>query len=175
MRTNTKNRLGIITAAGAGAAAIVVAGFALPASADEPREGDWSSFTTTLSAPVEAAQTWLTNAIEAGSASVSPETSVAPDTAVGDVSVIQGPIVGDVLSGNQTPVASGNDVQAPVASGNDVQAPVDVPVGSGNETGIEAPVVPETSIGGSVGDIGTQVGDLVDGLTSNLDLGGLLN
>ena len=75
MRTNTKNRLAIITAAGAGAAAIAVAGFALPASADEPRGGDWSTFTTTLSAPIEAAQTWLTSAIEAGSASVSPEPS----------------------------------------------------------------------------------------------------
>jgi hypothetical protein len=189
MRTYTKTRLGMIAAAGAGSAALAVAGFALPASAaDHDSSVDWTDISSSITAPLEAAQTWITDTIDLTNA---PQTDVSPDTSVGDVSVIEGPLVngpllGDVLSGNQTPVGSGNDVQAPIGSGNDVQvpieAPVEAPVGSGNDTAIDAPVGSgnesdnDTSIGG-IGNIGAEVNDIVDDVTSGLgvDLGGLLD
>lgn len=118
---------------------------------------------------------------------------------------------GDILSGNDTPVASGNDVAAPVASGNDTDIPVEAPVASGNDVSAEAPVasgndtavdvpveapvasgndaavdVPVTADGNAsgnntdagLGDITTEVTDVVDRTLSDLDstlgLGSLL-
>lgn len=189
MRTTKKTRLSLI-AAGTGAAALAVAGFALPANADDHSTSTEESTTTTttdLTSSFDAFQTWVNDAL-----SVSDNqtvTGVSPDTSVGDVTLVEGPLVsdslnGDLLSGNQTPIASGNDVAAPVVSGNDtnVEAPVDAPVGSGNDVSapIEAPVGSgnethnDTDAGVSVGDIGADVDDLVDSITTDLDLGDIL-
>lgn len=185
MRNTTKTRFGLITTAGAGVAALAIAGLALPARADERGSStDWTQISSSLTAPVDALQTWISDAVSADGTTVAPVTGVSPDTSVGDVSLIEGPLTGDILSGNQAPIASGNDVTAPVGSGNDVAAPVDVtapieaPVGSGNDTSVDAPVDAGTDTGLSVGDIGADVSDIVDNVTGDLDsvldLGGLL-
>lgn len=197
MRTTKKTRLSLI-AAGTGAAALAVAGFALPANADDHSASNEESTTTTttdLTSSFDAFQTWVNDALTVSDNQT--VTGVSPDTSVGDVTLVEGPLVsdslnGDLLSGNQTPVASGNqapiasgnDVAAPVLSGNDtnVEAPVDAPVGSGNDVSapIDAPVGSgnethnDTDTGVSVGDIGADVDDLVDSITSDLDLGDIL-
>jgi hypothetical protein len=209
MRT-TKNRLTLL-AAGTGAAALAVAGLALPASADDTTSSVEESTTTTttdLTSDYDAFQTWVSEALNAnGSAN-----EVSPNTGVGDVTLVEGPLVGDVLtgpigsgnqapigSGNETPIGSGNEVSAPVGSGNDTA--VDAPVGSGNDvsagngnsadgnaSGNEAGNgnsagngnevgsgnESSTDTGISVGDIGADVDNLVDDVTSDLGLGDIL-
>lgn len=169
MQTNIK-RAGFISAAGLGVAALAV-GVALPASADDTTATTTdltSGFSNGIEAvdDVDAIRDLVQNAIDSGD--VSGETG---DIAGG--TLVEGPLVSDIgngalLSGNDTPVASGND--APIASGNDVSAPIgsgndtaiDAPVGSGNEVGngtdIDAPVGNGTET--SVGDVGAEVGDV---------------
>jgi hypothetical protein len=182
MRT-TKKTLGMTAAAGTGALALAFAGFALPANAADQSVSADETMTTTSAAvtsSLEAFQAWVSDALQASDVlnTNGSGNDVSPTTGIGDVSVIDGPIVGgDVLSGNQTPVGSGNDVQAPVGSGNDVSAPVDAPVGSGNDTGVSTGDVSSSVDGlvgdvtGSVGDISGSIGDIVDGATGDLDLG----
>ncbi|MFJ6653781.1 hypothetical protein ACIQLJ_13410 [Microbacterium sp. NPDC091313] len=188
MRTSKNTRLGII--AGTGAAALAVAGFALPAHAADQDSSVQESTTTTTAAitsSFEALQAWVTDTARVTDAlnTNGSGNTVAPNTGIGDVSVVEGPLVGgDVLSGNQAPVGSGNDVAAPVGSGNDVTAPVEAPIGSGNDTGVSTGDVSGSvdglvgdvsgSIGdvtGSVGDISGEVGGIVDNATGDLDLG----
>jgi hypothetical protein len=184
MRKNLKTRLGLI-GAGTGVAALAVTGLALPANADDTSvEQDWSTTDTMtdVTSSLDAFQAWVSDTISAGDTSVSPVTGVSPDTSVGDVTLVEGPLVGDIASGNQAPVASGNDVTAPVASGNDtsVTAPVEAPVGSGNDVSapVEAPVgsgnESSNSTDLSVGDIGADVDQLVENVTSDLGLGDIL-
>lgn len=205
MRTyNTKTRIGMIAAAGTGAAALAVAGFALPASADDNVTS--TDATTTATQFVDASDpfyTWVSGLIESGDFAASPQTAVSDIANIGPL--VQGPLVsdslnGDVASGNQTPVVSGNDTTAPIGSGNDttapigsgndlgsgndVTAPIDAPVGSGNDTGVSTgdAGVSTGDNGASVGDISGSVNDVVGGVTSGvddvvdgaLDLGGIL-
>lgn len=194
MRTyNTKTRIGMIAAAGTGAAALAVAGFALPASADDNVTSTDAS--TTATQFVDASDpfyTWVSDLIDSGDFTASPQTAVGDIANVGPL--VQGPLVsdslnGDVASGNQTPVVSGNDTTAPigsgndttapigsgndlgsgneVGSGNDVTAPVDAPVGSGNDTGVST-----GDAGVSTGDNGASVGDIsgsVEDISGSVD------
>ena len=202
MRTTKSTRLGVLATAGVGVAGLALAGFALPASADDTSTTvEQSETTTDLTGSLEEFQAWVTDTISLEGTDVSPVTGVSPETGIGDVSLIEGPLVGDIGvgdigSGNQTPIGSGNEVAAQIGSGNDVSAPIEAPIGSGNDTSVEAPVdVPvEAPVGNgtdvSTGGIGTDiasdvndvvdgvtgdVGDLVDDVTSDLDLGGLLD
>lgn len=180
-------RLGILTTAGAGAAALAIAGFALPASADDgwDETHESTSTQTDFMSSIDGVTAWLTDALDVS----------GNDTAVGnvdgsliDASVVEGPLVSDspILSGNDTPVGSGNEVDAPVGSGNEVSAPIDAPVGSGNEvsdnevgsgnatgSGNET----DTDTGLSVGDIGADVDDVVGDVSGDVDslVGGLLD
>lgn len=167
-----QNRLGLLTTAGAGIAALAIAGFALPASANDGPDSvdETQTSTTDLTGSFDAIQDIARDLILAS----------GNDTSTGDVSLdgplVQGPLVSDIgngalLSGNDTPIASGNevsgnDVSAPVVSGNDVsapiEAPIDAPVVSGNDTSVDAPVGNGTGI--SVGDIGAEVDDLLNGI-----------
>ncbi|MET0296405.1 MAG: hypothetical protein ABW024_03325 [Microbacterium sp.] len=159
MRTN-KTRIATLAAAGAGAAAIAIAGFAMPASADDSYEETTTHTQVAGSFDTlgEAFQTWVGD-ITAGNIGV-------------DGGLVNGPLVSDVangpiLSGNDVPVGSGNDVSAPVGSGNDVA--VDAPVGSGNEVGNGNAVGSGNDTGVSLGDIGADVDDLVGGISSDVD------
>lgn len=196
MRKMTK--AGMFGTAGIGAVALAVTGFALPASADDHTTTTSSDETHTSVEALESLevfQTWIDDFIAAN----------GNDTNAGNVGVdgglINGPVVSDVangpiLSGNDTPIASGNDVSAPVGSGNDVS--VEAPVGSGNEVGNGNSVGNGTDVGTEVGngtetntgvgdvgaevgdltsDIGTDVSDLVSDVSSDVDglVGGLLD
>lgn len=129
----------------AGAGALVVAGIAAPAMADDTRVTN-SPSETSLDTPVV----------------------VAPEIGTGDIlggGVLGGGLLNGsaVASGNEV---SGNDVSAPVLSGNDT------PVLSGNDTSVEAPIGNGSGNGNSVGaevsdivdnTLDTSVSDLVDG------------
>ena len=175
MRKNT-TRIGTMAAAGLGAAALAVAGFAIPANAAESTTQDTST-QTSATGMFDLLDDVLAS-VSAGDLLVSPDTNagnVGVDGGIINAPLVEGPVVsdslnGDVLSGNDTPIGSGNEVQAPIGSGNDIQAPVEAPVGSGNTT--------DSSIGdvGGIGDIGAGVSDLVDGVTGNIgtDVDGML-
>jgi hypothetical protein len=194
MRTQKNTRLGILATAGVGVAGLAIAGFALPATADTTStDVDASSTSTDLTSSLGDFQAWVSEVISLNNNEVSPVTGVSPDTSVGDISIVEGPLVGDVLSGNKAPIASGNDVSAPVGSGNDVsapiEAPIEAPIGSGNDTSVDAPVGNGNSADTSTGDLNTDISndvtDVVDGVTGgigatvddvtgSLGLGGLL-
>lgn len=185
-------RIGLLTTAGASAAALAVAGFALPASAESWSPSQESSTTSTeVTSSIEGFQTWFReNVLASGN-----------DTTAGNIGIdgglINGPIVSDslngaVLSGNDTPVLSGNDVSdnlsgndvsAPVGSGNDISAPIEAPVGSGNEVGNGTELGTGNVVGSgndtgvSVGDIGADVDDLVGDIGADVDtlVGGILD
>ena len=151
MRKNM-TRAGLLGTAGIGAAALAVAGFALPATADDDISS-WSSDQTHTSVEAiesfDAFQTLLDDLID----------TYGNETTTGDVGIdgglVNGPLVSDIGNG---PVLSGNDVSAPVGSGNDTS--VDAPVGSGNEVGNGNVVGSGNDTGVSVGDVGAEVGDL---------------
>ncbi|CDJ99465.1 exported hypothetical protein [Microbacterium sp. C448] len=165
MRKNT-TRIGMMGAAGLGAAALAVAGFAIPANAAESTTEDTST-RTSVTGMFDIVDDLLAG-VSAGDLVVSPDTNagnVGVDGGIINAPSVEGPVVsdslnGDVLSGNDTPIGSGNKVQAPVdapiGSGNDidvpVEAPVEAPVGSGNDT--------DTSVGdiGGVGMLGDILG-----------------
>jgi hypothetical protein len=173
-----KNRLGLLATAGTGVAALAIAGFALPASADEGSVSDESTQTSTtdVAGSLDAIQNVVRDLVLAS----------GNDASTGDIALdgplVEGPLVSDIgngalLSGNDTPIASGNDVSgndvsAPVGSGNDVsapieapvEAPIDAPVVSGNDTDVDAPIDSDTDTGLSVGDIGAEVDSLVSGI-----------
>ncbi|MCE7481342.1 MULTISPECIES: hypothetical protein [Microbacterium] len=180
-----KNRLGLLTTAGAGVAALALTGFALPATADDGSSSvDDSTTSTDVTGSTDAIQDIVRDLILAS----------GNDTSTGDIGLdgplVDGPVVSDIgngaiLSGNDTPVASGNEVSgnevsAPVGSGNEVsapveapieapvEAPVDAPVGSGNDTTVDAPVETDNDTGLSLDDIGGDIGADVDSLVSGL-------
>lgn len=171
-------RFGITTTAGVGAAALAIAGFALPASAADSGENthEVTSTSTDVMSSIEGLQAWVRDAILAS----------GNDTSVGNVDgglinapLVEGPLVSEspVLSGNDTPVASGNEV-----SGNEVTASIDAPVGSGNEVsgndvGSENATGSGNETGISVGDIGAEVDDLLGDVSGDVDslVGGLLD
>ncbi|MGV2983282.1 hypothetical protein ACNPNP_06180 [Microbacterium sp. AGC85] len=176
------NRLGLLATAGTGVAALAIAGFALPATASDGADSgdDTQATSTDVTGSLDSIQDVVRDLILAS----------GNDTSTGDVSldgpVVEGPLVSDIgngaiLSGNDTPVASGNEVSgnevsAPVGSGNDVsapieapvqvpvEAPVEAPVASGNDTSVDAPVDADTDTGLSLDDIGADVDSLVSGL-----------
>lgn len=190
MGKNT-TRIGLFATAGAGAAALAIAGFALPANAaDTANSWDETTTATSASSSVDGFRTMVHDLLQGNDTAAG---NLGVDGGLVNAPLVEGPLVADVAngpiaSGNDTPVASGNetlngndtlsgnDVSAPVASGNDVSAPVDAPVGSGNDTVVDAPVGSgnDTSSDTST-DVGTEVRDLVDGVTGDLgvDLGGL--
>lgn len=99
--------------------------------------GDWSSFSKSSTRTSTSHQ--------------ATDTVVAPD-----VDILGGDILGGgVLNGD---IANGNDVAAPVLSGNDTA------VGSGNDTAI-GNVSGNSVDGNSVGNVGTEVSDIVDNAT----------
>jgi hypothetical protein len=185
MRKNT-TRIGILATAGAGVTALAIAGFALPANADETTATwDDSTTTTTVSSPVDAFTARL-HELRGGDGNTFG--NIGLDGGLISAPLIQGPLVGGVasgpiLSGNDTPVASGNDapiasgnetlngndvsapvgsgneVTAPVASGNDVSAPVEAPVGSGNDVSAPVDAGVEAPVG-SGNDTGVDVGNI---------------
>jgi hypothetical protein len=137
---------------GAAAAALMVAGFAAPAMADDV-SSDYTSSTTTTA-------TDLSDLFAIGDVSNDAPVLLAPSVSVGDVANVS-----DIGNGA---LLSGNDVTAPVASGNETS--VDPSIGNGASVGNG------TSVSG--GDIGTSVDDLVDGgeIGTNVDnlVGGIL-
>lgn len=160
MRTNTK-RVGIFTAAGLGAVALA-AGAALPAQADDVVTNDESSTTTEATGSLDALQTSIRDALDLGLTG-------------GDI--LEGGLVnvgdiggGAILSGNDTPIGSGNDVSvdAPVASGNEVgngnEVSPEVGNGSGNGNGNGNASGNDTS----VGDVGAEVGDIAGDVSSEV-------
>lgn len=160
MRKLTKT--GLLGTAGIGAVALAVTGFALPASADDSTTTTSSDQTHTSVEALESLevfQTWIDDFI-----ATHGNNTNAGNVGV-DGGVVNGPLVGDVangpiLSGNDTPIASGNEVNAPVGSGNDVN--VEAPVGSGNEVGNG------NSSDVSTGDVGTEVGDLTNNIGADV-------
>ncbi|MEW1976240.1 hypothetical protein AB0301_14360 [Microbacterium profundi] len=173
------NRLGLLATAGAGVAALALTGFALPATADDGSSSVDDSMTSTdVTGSTDAIQDIVRDLILAS----------GNDTSTGDIGLdgplVEGPVVSDIgngaiLSGNDTPIASGNEVSAPVGSGNEVTAPVeapieapietpvDAPLVSGNDTSVDAPVDSDNDTGLSldgIGDIGADVDSLVSGL-----------
>ena len=122
----------------AAAAALIVAGTAVPAMAGDTTEGTgyskWSSYSSQKTTDLN----------------VSPE-----------VDVLGGGILnGDIGIGNA--VGSGNDFSAPILSGNETA------VGNGNETAIGNVSGNEVSDIGNVSDVGnvsTEVEDVVDNVT----------
>jgi hypothetical protein len=164
MRINMK-RLGVATAAGAGALAITAAGLAVPASADDTilTSHDETTTATSAMASIEDFRAWVRDTVSLG------------DTTAGDVGVegplVEGPLVsdslnGDVASGNDAPILSGNDVDAPVLSGNDTD--VDAPVGSGNDVGSGNVVGSGNETDVATGDVTAEVGDVVTDVTSEV-------
>ena len=152
------NRIGMMATAGMGAAALA-AGIALPANA---QERDWSDETsaTTVTSSFDAFRTWVQdNVLGSGN-----------DLAAGNLGIdgglVNGPLISDVgngavLSGNDAPVLSGNDITAPVASGNEV--------GNGNSAGNGNAVGAGNDTGVSLGDIGADVDELVGDITGDVD------
>ena len=175
MRKNM-TRAGLLGTAGIGAAALAVAGFALPATADDDISS-WSSDQTHTSVEgiesFDAFQTLLDDLID----------TYGNETTTGDVGIdgglVDGPLVSDIGNG---PVLSGNDVSAPVGSGNDTSVGSGNEVGngnvvgSGNDTGVSVGDV-GAEVGDLTGDIGAQVGDLVGDVSTDVDdlVGGLLD
>jgi hypothetical protein len=155
-KISKKSVFGIATV---GAAAALVAGFAAPAMASASHDSSLANrvthSTSSTSSDATTTQAWadalrnVDTGIGTGSASnwspivVSPSLNAPVST--GDIGS------GDaVLSGNQVPVLSGNDVQVPVLSGN------------------------ETTVGNNVGNsnltggINTSVNNLVNSLTKDV-------
>jgi hypothetical protein len=182
MNTITK-RLSAFGVAGVAASALLVAGLAAPAQASEPDRTAHSSHSSAPTADLGLLNDALTgNTAGTGfSAMIGGGVLNAP--------LVNGPVVdrsltsdiGDVASGqevgNGTSVGNGNDV--PVASGNDtsvtapVTAPVGAPVGSGNDVTQSGANVSDIDI-----DIDSSVTDTVDNAVSGslggLDLGAIL-
>ncbi|MES2866638.1 MAG: hypothetical protein V4703_07745, partial [Actinomycetota bacterium] len=135
------NRLGLLATAGAGVAALALTGFALPATADDGSSSVDDSMTSTdVTGSTDAIQDIVRDLILAS----------GNDTSTGDIGLdgplVEGPVVSDIgngaiLSGNDTPIASGNEVSAPVGSGNEVTAPVEAPIEAPIETPVDAPLV----------------------------------
>ncbi|NYF16971.1 hypothetical protein HDC37_001796 [Microbacterium sp. AK009] len=185
MRKNI-TRAGVLTA-GLGIAALTVTGLALPANADTVSSADETQTTVSALTTLEAFQDILNDALQAsGNATETGDLSIDGV----DGGLINGPIVsgsviddvanGPILSGNDTPVVSGNEVQAPVASGNETS--VDAPVASGNEVASGNDTDTSVgdvgaSVGGVVGDVGASVGDVVGDVSGEVDglVSGLLD
>lgn len=131
------------------AAALVIAGIASPAMADDS--------TTTLTK---------------GYSSVSERVTEIPIVVAPEVDALNGGIGNDLLGGIHTgdigsgnAVASGNDVTAPVLSGNETA------VGNGNSVSTEV-----SDLVDSVTDVSdlVDVDGIVDDVTSSIDLDGML-
>ncbi|AZC13278.1 MULTISPECIES: hypothetical protein [unclassified Microbacterium] len=174
MRKNI-TRAGVFTA-GLGIAALTVTGLALPANADTVSSADETQTTVSALTTLEAFQDILNDALQAsGNSAQTGDVSVdGVDGGLVNGPIVSGPVVDDVangpiLSGNDTPIASGNEVQAPIASGNDTS--VDAPIGSGNE------VASGNDTDTSIGDIGASVGDVVGDVSGEVDglVSGLLD
>ncbi|MGU3646807.1 hypothetical protein ACLBXX_17755 [Microbacterium sp. C23T] len=171
MRKTT--RAGLMGTAGIGAVALAVAGFSIPANADDHTSAAEDTHTSAHALDsLDAFQgwAWVDDALDAN------------DNTIGSVGVggglIDGPLVRDVangpiLSGNDAPVLSGNDVSAPIGSGNDVS--VDAPVGSGNEVAGGNFVGNGTNVGSgndtgvAVGEVGAEIGDLTSDIGTHVD------
>ncbi|TQK20638.1 hypothetical protein FBY40_3177 [Microbacterium sp. SLBN-154] len=174
MRKNI-TRAGVFTA-GIGIAALTVTGLALPANADTVSSADETQTTVSALTTLEAFQDILNDALQAsGNSAQTGDVSIdGVDGGLVNGPIVSGPVVDDVangpiLSGNDTPIASGNDVQAPIVSGNDTS--VDAPIGSGNE------VASGNDTDTSIGDIGASVGDVVGDVSGEVDglVSGLLD
>lgn len=166
MRKNV-TRAGILTTAGLGAVALTITGFALPASADDDITSTDESVTSvsTLES-LDLFQTWVDDVL----ALYGNDTS-ALDSGVVNGPIVDGPLVSDVgngavLSGNDTPVLSGNDIDAPVGSGNDVGS--GNVVGSGNDTGVSVGDA-DADLGDLTTDIGADVDGMVGDISSDVD------
>lgn len=189
------NRIGLLSAAGAGVAALAV-GVALPAAAADDRSS-WTNETTSVTSAFDGFRTWVEGNV-LGSGNDTTAGNVGIDGGLVNAPLVDGPVVSDVangpvLSGNDTPVLSGNDVTAPVGSGNDtsLEAPVGsgnevgngnstgngTEVGNGNSTGTGNDVGSGNDTGASLSDIGTQVDGAVGDVSSEVDgmLSGILD
>ena len=155
-KISKKSAFGIATV---GAAAALVAGFAAPAMAsvghDAPMASHLTHTTSSTKSDSTTTQAWsdalrnVNTGVGTGTASnwspvvVSPSLNAPVST--GDVGSGNA-----VLSGNQVPVLSGNDVQAPLLSGNETAV--------GNNDGN----------GNLTGGINTSVNNLVNSLTKDV-------
>ena len=165
MRKNM-TRAGLLGTAGLGAVALAVTGFALPASADDhTSSADETRTSVDGLNSLDAFQAWVHDAIAANE----------NETNAGNIGIdgglVNGPLVSDIgngaiLSGNDTPVLSGNDVSAPVGSGNDVG--IEAPIGSGNDVGNGNVVGSGNDTGVTVGDVGAEVGNVTSDITSDI-------
>lgn len=166
---NITRKISVFGATGAAATALIVGGMIAPAQASTLDDAQGSNATSATSSIDGALYRALSGNANGNGASTGPLLN-GP--------VLNGPVVdrsltsdiNDVASGNA--IASGNDV--PVASGNDtsVSAPVTAPVTAPVDAPVDAAV--DTDLGGVSGDIGAGVTDVVDGALGNLDLGAVL-
>lgn len=173
------NRIGMIATGGAGALALAV-GVAMPANAAEHTSTTEES-TTTVTSSFDGFRAWIEQSVIGGGNDLT-----AGNLGIGDIAggtLVEGPLVSDIgngaiLSGNYTPVLSGNETTAPVLSGNDTN--VDAPVASGNEVANDLgsgnvvgsgndTAVSGNDTGVSVGDIGADVDTMVDDITTEVD------
>ncbi|TFC95926.1 MULTISPECIES: hypothetical protein [Cryobacterium] len=197
MNTITK-RLSAFGVTGVAATALLIGGLAAPAQASEPdRSTDTSSSVEALdTADLDALGSLARGGVlfDALTGNTGGNLLVSP--------TVNGPLVdrsltgdlGDVASGNEVSgndvgngteigngaaIGSGNDV--PVVSGNDtdvtapVTAPIDVPVDAPIDAPVDAPVGSgnDAALDG-ISDIDTSVTDTVDGALDGLNLGAVL-
>lgn len=124
---------------GAAATAAFVVGATAPAMADDHTQS-WDTTTTETKTRILESLDILNESPVV----IAPEVSTG-DVASGDVTT------GDVLSGNV--VGSGNDTA----------------IGSGNDTGVNVSDVVDNTVGDLTGDVGLDVGDLLDSIDVSLD------
>ncbi len=188
MNTTTK-RFAAFGVTGVAATALVIGGLVLPAQATEyaPTPAGSTSNSSlesnSSSSSDRASNSSFENALDAAILSKLTNTFSGGDvnTDASGTSILNGPLVSgneigngtSLLNGNNTPIASGNDVAAPIASGNDtsVDAPVTAPVDVAAPVDVTAPVETETSTesnddssSNTDTDINTGVNNLVDDL-----------
>ncbi|HEY1530660.1 MAG TPA: hypothetical protein VGF80_07590 [Galbitalea sp.] len=160
-----KSAFGIATV---GAAAALVAGFAAPAMASTTHAVHDSSYSSKSKSTTESTNKDMTSASAWADALRNVSTGIGTGTASNWSPVVVSPSLnapisaGDIgsgnalLSGNEVPVLSGNDVQAPLLSGNDTAI--------GNNDGN----VSNVGNGDLTGGINTSVNNLVNSLTKDV-------
>jgi hypothetical protein len=160
---NKKSAFGIATV---GAAAALVVGFAAPAMASST--GHDSSYSSHSTSTTSSTSKQTTSAAAWADAFRNVNTGIGTGTASNWSPVVISPSLnapvttGDIgsgnalLSGNEVPVLSGNDVQAPLLSGNDTAI--------GNNDGN----VSNVGNGDLTGGINTSVSNLVNSLTKDV-------
>ena len=178
MNTITK-RLSAFGVTGVAASALLIGGLAAPAQAAEPEQE------SNTSSSVEAVDAIGTGDNLGAARLGDADLNILTDALTGNTggNLLIAPAVGDVASGNEVGngTSVGNGTEVPVASGNDttvtapveapVEAPVDAPVDAPFDAPVEAPV---GSSNDAALDGSGDVENTVDGALGGLNLGSVL-